>query len=320
MPDTNARLTYFRRSVRASFFLVLFLVLIGGVVRSTGAGMGCPDWPKCFGSWIPPTSAEQVPAEYWTNPLSSKDGSLVFNPVKTWTEYLNRLLGVLIGLAILLQFGFSFFSRLAASSRIFSALSFVLVVFQGWLGSVVVSTDLRPVVITLHLLVALLIALSLLLSLFLSQSRPVSSIGSTHSSLVWWVSGILLIQFFLGTEVRSQVDVLFKQFAYQNRFAYADALNWKFPVHRSFSVLALFLMGYQIFQLGRYLAAAQVRFVFYPFLFGLSLVFSGIILVYFGFPAMVQPLHLLFGFAILCSQCWLLLLLRFAQSTKNAIG
>ena len=320
MPDTNARLTYFRRSVRASFFLVLFLVLIGGVVRSTGAGMGCPDWPKCFGSWIPPTSAEQVPAEYWTNPLSSKDGSLVFNPVKTWTEYLNRLLGVLIGLAILLQFGFSFFSRLAASSRIFSALSFVLVVFQGWLGSVVVSTDLRPVVITLHLFVALLIALSLLLSLFFSQSRPVSSIGPTHSSLVWWVSGILLIQFFWGTEVRSQVDVLFKQFAYQNRFAYADALNWKFPVHRSFSVLALFLMGYQIFQLGRYLAAAQMRFVFYPFLFGLSLVLSGIILVYFGFPAMVQPLHLLFGFAILCSQCWLLLLLRFAQSTKNAIG
>ncbi len=320
MPDTNARLTYFRRSVRASFFLVLFLVLIGGVVRSTGAGMGCPDWPKCFGSWIPPTSAEQVPAEYWTNPLSSKDGSLVFNPVKTWTEYLNRLLGVLIGLAILLQFGFSFFSRLAASSRIFSALSFVLVVFQGWLGSVVVSTDLRPVVITLHLFVALLIALSLLLSLFFSQSRPVSFIGSTHSSLVWWVSGVLLIQFFLGTEVRSQVDVLFKQFAYQNRFAYADALNWKFPVHRSFSVLALFLMGYQIFQLGRYLAAAQMRFVFYPFLFGLSLVLSGIILVYFGFPAMVQPLHLLFGFAILCSQCWLLLLLRFAQSTKNAIG
>ncbi len=244
----------------------------------------------------------------------------MFNPVKTWTEYLNRLLGVLIGLAILLQFGFSFFSRLAASSRIFSALSFVLVVFQGWLGSVVVSTDLRPVVITLHLLVALLIALSLLLSLFFSQSRPVSSIGSTHSSLAWWVSGILLIQFFLGTEVRSQVDVLFKQFAYQNRFAYADALNWKFPVHRSFSVLALFLMGYQIFQLGRYLAAAQVRFVFYPFLFGLSLVLSGIILVYFGFPAMVQPLHLLFGFAIVCSQCWLLLLLRFAHSTKNAIG
>lgn len=300
--------------------MVLFLVLIGGVVRSTGAGMGCPDWPRCFGSWIPPTSAEQVPAEYWTNPLSSKDGSLVFNPVKTWTEYLNRLLGVLIGFAILIQFGFSFFSRLAARARIFSALSFVLVVFQGWLGSVVVSTDLRPVIITLHLLVALLIALSLLLSLFFSQLRHESAFGLSHFNLVWWVSGILLIQFFLGTEVRSQVDVLFKQFAYENRFAYADALNWKFLFHRSFSVLALFLMGYQIFHLGRHLPAAQVRYVFYPFLLGLSLVLSGIILIYFGFPALVQPLHLLFGFAIVCSQCWLLLLLRFAHPTRNAIG
>ncbi|HRH35128.1 MAG TPA: COX15/CtaA family protein, partial [Catalimonadaceae bacterium] len=86
----------------------MFLVLVGGIVRTTGSGMGCPDWPKCFGSWIPPTSVDQVPVSYYSNPLSSKDGVLVFNVYKTWTEYVNRLIGVFIGLALMLQLFWAF--------------------------------------------------------------------------------------------------------------------------------------------------------------------------------------------------------------------
>ncbi len=53
--------------------------------------MGCPDWPKCFGLWIPPTSISEIPVKFWDHPLSSANGKIIFNPVKTWTEYLNRL-------------------------------------------------------------------------------------------------------------------------------------------------------------------------------------------------------------------------------------
>ncbi len=300
--------------------MVLFLVFVGGIVRSTGAGMGCPDWPKCFGSWVPPTSADQVPLQYWSDPLSSKDGFLIFNPVKTWTEYLNRLLGVVIGFSIFLQLVFSFRGKVPYLARIFSILSFIMVVFQGWLGAKVVSTDLRPLVITIHLVVALLIGLSLLFSLFFTGSPGNNSMLKPKSSLAWWVMGLLMVQFFLGTEVRAQVDVLFKQFAYENRFAYADALDWKFWIHRSFSLLALVLMVYQVFHLGRYLAVGKVGLVFLPLLLTLGLMFTGLILVYLGFPAFIQPFHLVFGFAIICSQCWLLMHLHFANLKRNVVG
>ncbi|MEM8966748.1 MAG: COX15/CtaA family protein, partial [Bacteroidota bacterium] len=110
---------------------VYLLILVGGIVRSTGSGMGCPDWPKCFDSWIPPTEVSQLPVDYkevyaqqraaknerflaylgflglGNGDLSDRiknDKSILveadFNAAKTWIEYVNRLIGAVIGILI----------------------------------------------------------------------------------------------------------------------------------------------------------------------------------------------------------------------------
>src|ERR1700709_737316 len=107
--------------------LLFVLILAGGVVRSTGSGMGCPDWPKCFGRYVPPTESSELPADYKQKYVAGpeaqnkkfaktldvfgfsdlatrlrQDRSILvpeeFNAAKTWTEYINRLIGAISGL------------------------------------------------------------------------------------------------------------------------------------------------------------------------------------------------------------------------------
>jgi len=157
MIDSQAVLK-FRRIGILTIAAVYLVILMGGVVRASGAGMGCPDWPTCFGQWIPPTEEAQLPANYHEIYAERGYENTQFNRVKTWTEYTNRLVGVSIGFLIFLT---------AWSSRIYiktdkpifqlSLTSFFLVGFQGWLGSSVVASNLKPIMITLHMLLALVI-------------------------------------------------------------------------------------------------------------------------------------------------------------------
>ena len=128
-PKVKERLKLRRLSL-VTILAVYFLILVGGIVRSTGSGMGCPDWPKCFGQWIPPTSSKQLPENYeelYAGQRIQKNQKLAdylyllgfqelaqrikqektifkehsFNRTKTWIEYINRLIGAAIGFLIL---------------------------------------------------------------------------------------------------------------------------------------------------------------------------------------------------------------------------
>ena len=129
--DTPA-LARYRRMAWITLFAVYFLILVGASVRASGAGMGCPDWPTCFGSWIPPTSEAQLPANYQEIYADLGYAETEFNVVKTWIEYLNRLTGVTIGFLILLTAIYSWSVRRHDKAiATASVAAFLMVGFQG---------------------------------------------------------------------------------------------------------------------------------------------------------------------------------------------
>jgi cytochrome c oxidase assembly protein subunit 15 len=182
-----------------------FLILVGGLVRASGAGLGCPDWPRCFGGWIPPASAADLPAGF--EPAQ-------FNAALMWTEYLNRLLGVVVGLLILATL-VSAWRHHRQTPRIFwpTLAAFLLVGFQGWLGGVVVQQELAAWIVTVHMVVALVIV-SLLLyatvyAFFAGRGDPTGALGPTRRPLAWATLALMivtLLQVILGTQVREGID------------------------------------------------------------------------------------------------------------------
>ena len=190
------------------------LILVGGIVRATGAGMGCPDWPKCFDQWVPPTAESQLPANYQEIYANRGYAETTFNVRKTWTEYLNRLLGVFTGFTILLTLIASLPFRKTDPKVFWLSLSgFILVGVQGWLGSRVVASNLNPGMITVHMLLAQVIVGILIWSLLRATVQP-----GSHRDLLElppWVFPVLvaatllgLLQLVIGTQVREGVDLI----------------------------------------------------------------------------------------------------------------
>jgi cytochrome c oxidase assembly protein subunit 15 len=315
----------------STLIAVYILILVGGIVRSTGSGMGCPDWPKCFGSYVPPTSVSELPENYkevysqyrekknqkfarylrsigmseTADKLLSDRSVLIeadFNATKTWIEYLNRLVGVVIGLLIFAVFVVSL--RFWNSNRkltVIAFTTFIMVGFQGWIGSFVVSSNLTPWTITIHMMLALLVV-SLLIYLII-HSRQAT--GSHHQTgVLWWLIPcivLLLIQVVFGTQVREAIDIVSQKFP---RNLWIDNIQPEFVLHRSFSwVLLLFHIGL----LRNLLKTTGTKtFAVTLILLILASILTGIGMAYFAIPAFLQPLHLLLATVTFGMQVFLL--------------
>jgi cytochrome c oxidase assembly protein subunit 15 len=311
----------FRRLSLSTLIAVYILILVGGIVRSTGSGMGCPDWPKCFGSWIPPRSVSELPADYkeiyaanrqqknqrfveylyalglrntataiLNDPAVLKEDD--FNATKTWIEYFNRLVGVVIGMLVFAVFVSSVrFWNTERRITVVAFMTFLLVGFQGWIGSVVVSTNLTPWVITVHMFLALLIVA--LLIYLVHQS----SFGQEISSSLgfWWLTVsmvVLLVQILLGTQVREAIDRVAETMA---RDTWIASINGEFMIHRSFSWIVLILNGGLALKLRK--TQHSNAFTLTLILLILGTILSGVGMAYFGMPPFLQPLHLLLATA-----------------------
>ena len=278
----------------------IFLVIIAGsVVRATGSGMGCPDWPKCFGKWIPPTDVSQLPANYKEVYAGEHHAVAEFNALNTWTEYLNRLCGAILGILIFIQLILSIKIR-KRDERIFvlSLLSFFLIGFQGWLGAKVVSSNLAPMKITIHMVMALVI-LSLGVAIIYRAKKLFSNTKeSIVQPIIIQLAAVVLLftlmQIMMGTQIREEVDHLFKNFDAIFRGDVIANLGITFKIHRSFSIAILLVNFFMIYKIVKSDATDSLKNAgkFLGIVLILEVV-AGVVLGRFALPAALQPVHLL---------------------------
>ena len=324
---------------KISLILLYLLILAGGIVRCTGSGMGCPDWPKCFGMYIPPTSVSQLPENYkekfvegrveknkrlskilnaiGLNETADKiinDSSIQdaedFNPFKTWTEYINRLIGAIVGFSLIFIFISSInIKPFNLKLFILSFLSLVLVFFQAWVGSIVVSTNLLSGLITFHVIVALIIICNVILCYYLSSKHSKVEKTSLLSYAIALSLFLFLIQMILGTEVRESVDTFLKVFSFENRSQIIESLGSNFIIHRSFSLLILLLqifITYLVFIKSKHNKEFKtITFIMLVLIISEILVGAG--MAYFEIPRVLQPIHLLLAFMIVGLQFYIYL-------------
>jgi heme a synthase len=191
------RLKSFQRLALWTTATTYLLILVGGLVRASGAGLGCPDWPRCFGSWIPPASAADLPPQF--------DPSQ-FNPALMWTEYLNRLLGVTVGVLIFAT-AISAWRHYRHQPRILwtTITAFLLVGFEGWLGGRVVAHELAAWIVTAHLIVAIVIVQLLLYATFEALALAPQAPQAPQAPFLLLIV-LTLVQAGFGTQVRGHIE------------------------------------------------------------------------------------------------------------------
>ncbi|PKH49808.1 heme A synthase [Tenacibaculum sp. Bg11-29] len=318
---------HFPLIVKISLISVYLIFLAGSVVRMTGSGMGCPDWPKCFGYYIPPTSEEQIT---WLPNTDYEEGMIIvkneklfvaendikttnefnnnnwttytkhsyakFNKLHTWTEYINRLSSALAGIPFLfLVFVSTKFWREKKLITLLSFGAFFLMLFEAWLGKTVVDTNLKPTIITIHMVAGLVIVALLLWLLFIVSDRKKTTYkhNSLLSKLVIISAVFSLIQIALGTQVRQFIDEQVKLFGFDNKHYSLMNPNFKFYFHRSFTI-AIVLVNLGIFYLNQIKGLGYKLINWIVFLISLETV-TGILMYYAEFPLGTQAIHLLSG-------------------------
>ena len=325
------RLKIFTWIVLINIFLV---IVAGSIVRMTGSGMGCPDWPKCFGYLIPPTEQSQIEwkenHEFEKGQIIVRDSALVvaisdfttavsynennweaytkhdyavFNVFHTWTEYINRLIGALLGFFALLMIYFA--AKKWKINKWFLLLSLIqlfLILFQAWLGKLTVDTNLNPYMITYHMMgVTVMIVVQLLILKLIN--REVSELETkryilpnTLKYIAFAGVFLMIIQIVLGTQVRQQTDVMTHENPPVTRDLIAAGFDYVFYIHRSFSLLLVLVIGYLFLKL-----KGSINFVKplnYLVLFTVLEIIAGIVLFYLGMPAFAQPIHIILAILI----------------------
>lgn len=334
----------FPKIVQIAIISVYLIFLAGSIVRMTGSGMGCPDWPKCFGYYIPPTSEEQIT---WKPDTVYKEGFIIikdevlfvaehdlrtelnfnpknwaeytkhdyntFNKFHTWTEYINRLVSVLAGFVFLFLIYGAF--KLRKKDRRIPILAFgafFLMLFEAWLGKTVVDTNLTPAIITVHMVIGLVIIALLLWLKFIVSPRKVIFRYNTLFNRLLIVSVLFsLVQIAMGTQVRQFIDEQVKLYGFENKNHSLMNPSFKFYFHRSFTI-AIVLVNLGLFYINQIKNLGYTLVNWIVFLIFLEAI-TGILMYYAEIPIGTQAIHLLAGALLFGLQFYLWLQSRYAK-------
>lgn len=341
--DKTSRRKRFKRTNKLAVVSLFLVIIAGAVVRATGSGMGCPDWPKCFGRYVPPTDVSQLPKDYkqtyvagrvkknqrfvkTLNELGfkklaariSEDKSILvpedFNTANTWTEYLNRLVGAISGIVLLLTAIYSFSYKGEVNLiPVLSIFNLFLIVVQAWLGSIVVSTNLTSWTITVHTLLALAIVAVSIYTYHLALTYNRQPAKPKRIVLAVAVIALLvsIVQITIGTDVREDVDNVSRHLQ-GYREDWVKMVGSSLQYHRTLAILVL-VINIVLFALIRknYNRHSKHQQLMSLALLTIMLqVATGVILSYLQLPPYAQTLHLVLACVIFAAQFYLLLNLQ----------
>jgi cytochrome c oxidase assembly protein subunit 15 len=295
----------FLRFAIVTIALTYFLITVGAIVRVSGAGMGCPDWPKCFGLLIPPTSVEQLPplGSYHYPPGWKVES---FDPLMTWIEFVNRLIGVLVGFAITATLGAAVVLQRRAAVVVPTFVAFVGVLYAGWLGARVVAHELAPWIVTAHLLSAVVVVSALVVAAVNAAVPRAATQPSTQTqrALSWQtlVVGVLaLLQGSVGTQVRGTLEDIARAHPEWSRAMWLDHIGTLDFVHTILALLVAAVVVGLALRFGQTadVRPAGVRCARAAAALVVAQLVVGVVLHSAGLPRAMQVLHLLFGALVL---------------------
>lgn len=267
---TRPGYNFFQKLNWVLVFMTFDLIVFGAFTRLTDSGLGCPDWPGCYGTsnpWHAIGEIQLAEANMPTGPVTV---------IKAWIEMIHRYLAMTVGALILIQVAVAWtkLSSLGKKPLLGSLGLLILVCIQGAFGAWTVTLKLQPIIVTIHLMLALVL-LACLTTYAQQEWEEKSStvrrfqIKPLSSKLLLFTSVILAIQIFLGAWVSTNYAVLacpdfptclgsfWPETAWQESFTLWRALGMNAqgesisPValqtihwaHRVFAVIALAALG-----------------------------------------------------------------------------
>lgn len=316
---------FINRTAWCALVSIIVLVLVGATVRVTGSGLGCPDWPFCWGCVIPPTHVDQIDVDKidiskfkrqaqrrGIDPQTiTKETVLAsFNPVQTWIEFVNRLTSLPLGLSTLVLALSSFWATRHRGWVIgLSWFCLIDVLVNAVMGAIVVRSGLQPGIITLHMALAFLLIAVLVTVIWLTRkptpedSTPFKSARRILiASLIFFAC--LFCEGLMGSQLREQTDELAHTAA--NATAYAesgsdvgpDRAAWIgelestliYKVHRSFSWTLLITSGLVLFWT-RKISTTGLTEPKLIFTLVIAMMLMGVIMAHVAIFQVIQVLH-----------------------------